>query len=116
VFDDASQSTATCSAICNVGTDCFSGCCAPLDDGSASVCSDPSYCGGTGQPSCLPAGTRPCGVGTPCCPGSYCTADSINQICLPLCNTNADCTTGCCAEPNGNGVQVCTDPSYCPQP
>ncbi|HEX4341240.1 MAG TPA: hypothetical protein VH062_35265 [Polyangiaceae bacterium] len=110
VYDDATTSAATCAGVCDRDGDCVSGCCARLSDGSGSVCSDSSYCAG----ACLSAGTRPCGLGTPCCPGSYCTSDSQNQICLPLCATNADCVSGCCAVPNGNGVHVCTDPSFCP--
>jgi hypothetical protein len=109
VYDDETTSTATCASTCRSDSECISGCCAPLADGSGSVCSNPSYCVG----SCLPAGTRPCGIDAPCCPGSYCTADATNQICLPLCSTHADCVSGCCAVPNGNGVHVCTDPAYC---
>src|SRR5262249_20347220 len=59
VYDDATVSTASCAALCDFDADCVSGCCAPLADGSGSVCSDTSYC----QGSCLPAGTRPCGLG-----------------------------------------------------
>lgn len=102
-------STPSCAAFCAFNSDCASGCCAPLGSG-ASVCADPSYCAS----NCLPAGTRPCGLGTDCCPGSYCISDAINQICLPLCTSNTQCSTGCCAAPNGNGVYVCTDPAYCP--
>lgn len=103
------SATPSCSALCAFNSDCASGCCAPLGNG-ASVCADPSYCAS----NCLPAGTRPCGLGTDCCPGSYCISDAINQICLPLCTSNSQCSTGCCAAPNGNGVYVCTDPAYCP--
>jgi hypothetical protein len=75
------------------------------------VCSDPLYCGGGGN--CLPAGTRPCALGVECCPGTYCTSDAINQICLPMCDLDSECATGCCRSVNGNGVRVCVEPTYC---
>lgn len=109
-YDQPSGITASCAAQCLYNSDCYSGCCAPSGTGYY-VCSDPVFCGSS--LNCLPSGTRPCGLGTECCPGSYCISDSINQICLPLCSSNLDCSTGCCATPNGNGVYVCTDPGYC---
>lgn len=33
-----------CAAFCTSGSDCQSGCCVPLQDGSASVCAPQSYC------------------------------------------------------------------------
>jgi hypothetical protein len=33
-----------CAAVCTSGTQCVSGCCALLSDGSAAVCSNPIYC------------------------------------------------------------------------
>jgi len=106
-YDDPSSTTASCAALCDAPSDCVSGCCAPA--GPVFVCSDPLYCSG----GCLPAGTRPCGLGTACCPGSYCISDSINQICLPMCTLDSDCASGCCAVPNGNGIHVCTEPAFC---
>jgi hypothetical protein len=98
-----------CSPLCSANADCATGCCVPTD-AVVHVCAHPSYCSGL---SCMQVGSRPCGLGTPCCPGSACIADAINQVCLPLCTHDFDCSTGCCAAPNGDGVRVCTDPGYC---
>jgi hypothetical protein len=111
IYDDATQTTASCHKTCTTDSQCSSVCCAPLADGSASICSTSNYCTGS---TCLPVGTRPCALGTPCCPGSYCISDAINQICLATCSKNADCPTGCCWPQNGNGVYVCSDRAFCP--
>jgi hypothetical protein len=45
IYDDTSQSTASCSYICTFDGDCLSGCCASLQDGTGlSVCANASYC------------------------------------------------------------------------
>ena len=110
-FDDPSSTIASCAAICDFDAECVSNCCAPSGSGN-NVCSLPLYCPTTGN--CLPAGTRPCALGVECCPGTYCTSDAINQICLPTCNVDSECSTGCCRSVNGNGIWVCVDPAYCP--
>lgn len=110
VPDDPSYTSATCSAICSIDFDCISNCCVRLSDGSFSVCSDPSYC----SAGCLPAGTRPCGVGTPCCPDSYCMNDTGGTTCAQICSSDFQCATGCCARVPSTTVYACQDPAYCP--
>jgi len=96
-----------CAHICAGGADCGSGCCAPLEQDSRSVCAPNEYCAGSG-------------IGAPCdsdgectsnmCAGGsgWCTAYCANSFecpgnnwciqnaggtntCFPGCDTNADC-------------------------
>lgn len=53
-----------CADQCTLDSQCVSGCCAPLSNSSARVCSDPSFCGmpaGGGGPGGPPGGGSPGG-------------------------------------------------------
>jgi hypothetical protein len=56
--------------------------------------------------SCLPGED-------PCCTGTSCTnfGDFGGQVCAELCQTGADCESGCCVA--GSDGNVCADASWC---
>jgi hypothetical protein len=108
VSDPRSPSNASCAALCNVDSDCLSGCCVPLT-GGGSACLPAQYC----APACLQAGT-PCGTGGACCSDSACAYDDPSQTtatCASICTKNTDCLSGCCA-PLDATTSVCSDPAY----
>jgi hypothetical protein len=95
---------AICRATCTTGTDCQSGCCAPLA-GGGNACFAASQC----QTHCA-AANEACQTAADCCGGAGDTAVCVNQgqgsICADRCATHDQCHSGCCA-PLQAGGKVC---------
>jgi hypothetical protein len=104
-----------CLYTCTAPTDCPSGCCSRFDD-KTSVCGPPSLCGNCVQD------LEPCLRNEDCCgfaTGDNVCADTgsseIGVACLLVCNSAADCPSGCCTTIDGSGnVRVCAPASRCP--
>lgn len=74
-----------CGSLCTAVSQCKSGCCQPLDDGSASVCAPADWCsgtggsGGSGGSGCGSCGTF--GSFGECCGGAYCAGECVGSPC-----------------------------------
>ncbi len=101
---------AICRSTCTQGSDCASGCCAPLQGGGM-ACFLASQC----QSDCAPA-NEPCTTNADCCGGAgdtqVCVDQGAGQICADRCTSNTQCASGCCA-PLKVGGNVCAPPIYC---
>lgn len=97
-----------CAAHCGQGSDCVSGCCAPLE-GGGSVCAPANYCGSGpgGKPlgmacgsdsecasnDCIGWCTQPCSASSDC-GGGYCVTNEADQnVCFPSCGSTEHCST-----------------------
>jgi hypothetical protein len=104
-----------CRGLCTIDSECTSGCCYQLTDGTGacgaaglglqgSACSSSTCCGpglscvgGSCQPPvCLQAGA-PCSSSSDCCGNSVC-ADvyGTGYVCHAHCTHGSDCSSGCC--------------------
>lgn len=111
VFDPKDPAKAVCAATCLKDTQCNSGCCKVLIEGSEAVCAPATYCAGscvTGGGDCSKAS------GGPCCANAVCVVDPVtNGTCSARCATNAQCSSGCCAPLSNTGELVCSPVRYC---
>lgn len=100
---------ASCEQQCDGDADCASDCCYSFADKSAATCSPDFWC-----PNQCMAPFEPCTVNYDCCGAStadaFCVMADI-QMCMPRCETAADCTTACCV--NIGPVDVCAPAEYC---
>lgn len=109
VFDanDPAQGS-ICASNCLNGTQCNSGCCTVLIQGTSAVCAPPKYCAG----SCQTAG-QPC-ASAACCPNSVCVNSTVTGVsCAARCTSGTQCVSGCCAPLSNTGELVCSPPSFC---
>jgi hypothetical protein len=103
---------AICAIACTSGSECSSGCCAPLKDGG-SVCAPSTAC----QTACA-ADLGSCSKNGDCCGyatgHNYCvnTGGSLGAICAISCTSNSQCSSGCCASLTTGGA-VCAPSSAC---
>jgi len=117
-------SGAICRGLCVADSECTSGCCYGLNDGTGacgaaglglagSPCSSSTCCGGglsciggTCQAECLPAGAS-CSSTLDCCGDSVCAnVYGTGYVCHAHCLHGSDCTSGCCYVLN-DGTGAC---------
>ncbi len=105
-----------CSARCNVNTDCSTGCCAQLADGSR-ACTVARWCAPAG--ACTSAVGQACSSDAVCCPDpgngspSACaTGSSGFATCGTLCVNNGGCASSCCVA-RSDGLKTCRPPGDC---
>ena len=101
---------AVCAAPCSSGSDCASGCCAPVTGATGTYCSPIGFCPNL----CMQAGSA-CQADTDCCRGETCVTTNGGS-CAANCTANTDCMSGCCAPLNNSSVSVCSAPQFCGQP
>jgi len=107
-----------CQIKCQSNADCTdTGCCTDPNEVGVNICSPKAAC----DSPCKKLGDTNCTQNTlsalsNCCNGDCIQGDNPSfKGCRPLCNTNADCSTGCC-EPFSNGGGFCVDASFCTCP
>jgi hypothetical protein len=104
-----------CVGTCASNDDCMTGCC--VTQGPKMGCAPRGFCAGTcGDPLTPCSGAGDCCLGSLCiCLTSPCNADTPSE-CRQICRTNADCDSGCCGQPSGTTLKVCTMASNCTTP
>jgi hypothetical protein len=108
VFDTANPSKAVCAASCLNGSQCNTGCCTTLIEGTAAVCAPTNYCAG----SCAKAGES-CSS-TTCCPNTVCVTSTVTGVsCAARCANHSQCASGCCAPLDNTGELVCSPATFC---
>ncbi len=108
VFDTQDRSKAVCAANCLNASQCKSGCCKVLIEGTASVCAPQEYCSTT----CAVAG-QAC-TSRACCPDSVCVNSTVTGIsCAARCAAHSQCRSGCCAPLSNTGELVCSPATFC---
>jgi hypothetical protein len=112
VFDTKDPSKAVCAATCLKDSQCASGCCTVLIEGSEAVCAPTMYCAG----SCAsPGGDCSAQTGQPCCANAVCVQSTVTGTsCAARCATNSQCRSGCCAPLDNTGELVCSPTQFCP--
>jgi hypothetical protein len=112
VFDTKDPSKAVCASTCLQDTQCTSGCCKVLIEGSEAVCAPATYCAG----SCAtPGGDCSKQSGQPCCANAVCVVSTVTGTsCAARCATNDQCRSGCCAPLDNTGALVCSPKQFCP--
>lgn len=112
VFDTKDPAKAVCAATCLKDSQCTSGCCKVLIEGSAAVCAPALYCAG----SCAtPGGDCSARTGQPCCANAVCVESTVTGTsCAARCATNDQCRSGCCAPLDNTGELVCSPTQFCP--
>ena len=107
-----------CQVTCKTNADCpDTGCCTDPNDVGIDICSPKAAC----DTPCKKRGATDCTQNTLSSLSNCCNGDCIKSNtpafagCRPLCNTSADCDTGCC-QPFSNGGGFCVDASYCSCP
>jgi len=109
VFDANNPSRAICADTCLNDSQCASGCCTILVQGTSAVCAPSRYCAG----SCAPPGAD-CTSQT-CCPNSLCVVSTVTgTTCAARCAINSQCISNCCAPLQNTGDLVCSPPQFCP--
>jgi hypothetical protein len=94
---------ASCSNTCTTGSDCRSGCCVTLSDGSHACAPNGTYCMQTCEPPCDEMHT--------------CVLVGRQASCLSHCTGDSDCGAGCCVALDSGDQSVCIDDrAYCPAP
>ena len=108
VFDTEDRSKARCAATCRDGSQCNSGCCTVLIEGTASVCAPETYCAG----SCSPPGEECSTVA--CCENAVCVSSTVTGVsCAARCAAHSQCASGCCAPLSNTGELVCSPVEFC---
>jgi hypothetical protein len=51
-----------------------------------------------------------------CCEGSSCVDSGSAKLCLEVCSSASDCSTGCCTDLYETGVTSCAEPDACTNP
>lgn len=112
VFDTKNPAKAVCAATCLQDSQCTSGCCKVLIEGSQAVCAPATYCAG----SCAtPGGDCSTQTGQPCCANAICVQSTVTGTsCAARCATNEQCRSGCCAPLDNTGELVCSPAQFCP--
>jgi len=103
---------AICSAACTTGSECESGCCAPINS-NQSVCSGIGFCANT----CKAPGDS-CTLPEDCCTDNGVPQQCVGvtggaSTCASECTSNADCVSGCCTPLTNLGVSVCAAVQFC---
>ncbi len=89
-----------CANTCTEGSECRSGCCLTLRDGSRACAPNSSYC----RDNCEP----------PCSDNQSCVIVARQATCLANCTSDADCTAGCCVPLDSGSTSACIDdPAFC---
>jgi hypothetical protein len=89
----------SCADPCMQGSDCSSGCCTALQDGTKVCAPASSYCAAGCNPSCSSA--------------QVCLALSP-PVCANTCSTDADCPGSCCLMLQGGGGACAPGGAFCP--
>jgi len=105
-----------CTAACANNSDCVSGCCAPLNDGTR-ACNVALFC--ASNAACFSPVGGACSGDMDCCRETTglqnptaCTCVGAACNCAALCSQHSDCASGCCAR-RSDGVRVCAAASAC---
>ncbi len=113
VSDVKAPALLVCAQQCNGHTQCASGCCTMLVDGSASVCAPASYCAAPPPVVTCGTGGALCASDADCCSTASCATDADNvRRCADHCVAASGCKSACCAKLN-SGVFVCSAPVFC---
>jgi hypothetical protein len=108
VFDAADPSKSVCAMNCLNGTQCNSGCCTVLIEGTSAVCAPQRYC----APSCVQPGGF-CSQSA-CCANAVCVSSTVDGTrCAARCVAHSQCNSGCCAPLDNTGELVCSPASFC---
>jgi hypothetical protein len=104
-----STTSRICYKPCANNTDCTTGCCTDLKDTGDLECAPAAAC----QNPCVKRGGS-CTTSTTCCNGTCVDSTAPDKAgCRPVCNTNADCDTGCCVLFANQPFGFCTSIGYC---
>jgi hypothetical protein len=97
-----------CRPMCNVNTDCESGCCELFSNQTYGFCVDSKFCECGGPvDGCTP-------TNGPCCDGYQCVGSSETDLqCKKVCTDASECPEMCCGEVQGADWRVCQGPEYC---
>lgn len=105
-----------CSARCGGSSDCATGCCAQLADGSR-ACTVARWCAPSG--ACTSAVGQACGTDDACCPdpgtgvpAACAPGPSGVATCGALCVNNGGCASSCCRA-RSDGLETCRPPGEC---
>jgi hypothetical protein len=105
-----------CTAACASASDCVSGCCVSLTDGTR-ACNIPLFC--ASNAACRAPVGGACARDADCCRETAglrnptaCTCFGSDCSCAALCSQNSDCSSGCCAR-RDDGVRICARASAC---
>jgi hypothetical protein len=109
VFDTTDPSKAVCATTCLKDTQCKSGCCKVLIEGTSAVCAPAKYCAG----SCSVPG-QDCRTQA-CCANATCVTSTVTGTsCAARCAVGSQCASGCCAPLDNTGELVCSPQTFCP--
>jgi hypothetical protein len=108
VFDTKDTSKAVCAATCLKDSQCNSGCCKVLIEGTEAVCAPATYCAG----SCSAPG-QDC-RSRACCANATCVDSTVTGTsCAARCAVSSQCASGCCAPLDNTGELVCSPATFC---
>lgn len=108
VFDTTDTSKAVCATTCLKDSQCNSGCCKVLIEGTSAVCAPAKYCAG----NCSVPG-QDCTTQA-CCANATCVSSTVTGTsCAARCAVGAQCASGCCAPLDNTGELVCSPPQFC---
>jgi hypothetical protein len=106
---DFAHDLIVCAALCEVDSDCASGCCAALGNTEALVCAPADACIG----ECIPAGADCSLDPLGCCFGSTCVLSAYGTDCAAICAADWQCVSGCCAPLSNAQFWVCSPVEFC---
>jgi hypothetical protein len=108
VFDTKDTSKAVCAATCLNDSQCKSGCCKVLVEGTQAVCAPANYCAG----ACSKPG-QDCRTQA-CCANATCVVSTVTGTsCAARCAVSSQCASGCCAPLDNTGELVCSPATFC---
>ena len=108
VFDTTDTSKAVCATTCLKDSQCNSGCCKVLIEGTSAVCAPAKYCAG----NCSVPG-QDCRTQA-CCANATCVTSTVTGTsCAARCAVGSQCASGCCAPLDNTGELVCSPATFC---
>ena len=108
VFDTKDTSKAVCATTCLKDSQCNSGCCKVLIEGTSAVCAPAKYCAG----NCSAPG-QDC-RSQACCANATCVVSTVTGTsCAARCAVGSQCASGCCAPLDNTGELVCSPATFC---
>jgi len=111
VSDTKEPSRSICASNCLDKSQCNTGCCTTLVQGTSSVCAPTSYCAA----ACVkPGGDCSLQTGGKCCSDSVCVVSQVDgTVCAARCSGHDQCSSLCCAPLSNSSDFVCSPPSFC---